>query len=42
MWRIKAMADVALERLSPKFDHMYASAGRSLFDEVVWAAVQEG
>lgn len=41
LWRIKAMADVALERLSPKFDHMYASTGRALFDEVVWAAGQE-
>lgn len=36
------MADVVLERLSPEFDHMYASAGRALFDEVVWAAGQEG
>ncbi len=39
--RSKAMADVVLERLSPEFDHMYASAGRALFDEVVWAAGQE-
>lgn len=39
---IKAMADVALERLSPEFDHMSPSAGRALFDEVVWAAGQEG
>ena len=33
--RFKAMANVALKRLSPEFDHMYASAGRALFDEVV-------
>ncbi len=38
---VKAMADVVLERLSPEFDHMYALAGRALFDEVVWAAGQE-
>lgn len=30
--RINAMADVAPERLSPEFDHMYASTGRTLFE----------
>lgn len=40
--RTKAMANMALKRLSPEFDRMYASAGRALFDGVVWAAGQEG
>ena len=40
--RIKAVADAALERLSPTFDPMYARVGRALFDEVVWAADAEG
>lgn len=32
------MADVAPERLSPEFDHMYASLGRTLFDETLFEA----
>ncbi len=27
--RIKEMADAALDRLSPEFDHMYARVGRA-------------
>ncbi len=33
--RLKAVADAALERLSPEFDRMYARVDRSLFDEGV-------
>ncbi len=29
LWRIKAVADTALERLSPAFDRMYVSVGRA-------------
>ena len=29
LWRIKAVANAALERLSPAFDRMYARVGRA-------------